>query len=180
MPGLHMAIIDNDDEKQKFESLYNKHKNMLYSVAFAILQDCALSEDAVHETFLSLARNMGKISERSDNEIKNYLIVIARNAALKIYNKNKNEICTEDDNETIPDISDVQTDIENRDLQKRLFNMVKSMDKCYGDVLMLKYFYDLSLKDIAKSLGITVNNVKIRLHRGKNMLKEQLLKEGIV
>lgn len=54
------------------------------------------------------------------------------------------------------------------------------MDPKYGDVLLLKYQFGLQDKEIANSLGITLNNAKIRLFRGKRKLQDKrYIKESI-
>ena len=55
-----------------------------------------------------------------------------------------------------------------------MLRLIKELDSKYGDVLVLKYFYDYRDKEIAHTLGISIENVKIRLHRGKALLKKKL------
>ena len=107
-----------------------------------------------------------------------YLAISAKNAALKIYNKNKRENDIGDAEEDIPDISDLETDIENRDNQRRLLEIIMSFDEKYSDVLIMKYYHGMKDMEIAFKLGISLENVKIRLVRGKNKLKKKLMEEN--
>lgn len=50
--------------------------------------------------------------------------------------------------------------------------LIKSLDRKYGNVLILKYFYDMTDREIADDLGISLENVKMRLHRGKKALNQ--------
>lgn len=168
-------MLNTDEEKFLFENLYNEHKTTLFNIAYNILKDVQLSEDVVHETFLSLASNMKKIIGNNSIQTRNYLIIIVRNHAFKTYNKSKKEICTNDVYEEIPDAHNLEIDIESKTTQEALFCMIKELDEKYADALMLKYFYDMKHKDIAKLLGISVENVKIRINRGKKLLKEKLM-----
>ncbi len=174
MLGLYLAMLDTPDEKSKFEDLYNKYKSTLITVAYQILKDRTLSEDAVQETFLALARNMKNISGRNCIQIRNYLIIIVRNASYRIYSKQKKEICIEDIDENIPDLQNIEIDTEDKAAQQKLMALIKTLDEKYADILILKYFYDLPDKEIARTLGISLENAKIRLHRGKIMLKNKL------
>ncbi len=177
MLGFYLAMLEAEDDKSRFEKLYNEYEAVLFNVANSILKDCQLSEDAVNETFLALARNMNKISDKNCIQIRNYLIIIVKNNALRIYNKYKREINAEGIDETVPDFSDIEIEVESSENQRKLFSLLKNLDEKYGDVLMMKYFYGMRNKEIAEALGITLQNVKIRLHRGKIMLKEKLNKE---
>lgn len=171
---MYLAIIDSDDDKRLFERLYNTYKSMMYNVAYGILGDSQRSEDAVHDAFLSVARNMNKTTDAECIQTRNFLIIIVRNAALKIYNKNKNEISVEDSFFDISDFQSLDVDIENSENQQSMLRLIKELDSKYGDVLVLKYFYDYRDKEIAHTLGISIENVKIRLHRGKALLKKKL------
>lgn len=177
MLGIYLAIIDNENDKRLFERLYNKYKSIMYNVAFGILHDAQHSEDAVHDAFLSVARNIRKISDDECIRTRNYLIIIVRNSALKIYNKNKNEIPVDDSFTESPDLQVIDIDIENSESQKNMFRLIKELDSKYGDVLILKYYYEYRDKEIADILGITLENVKIRLYRAKTLLKNKLLEE---
>lgn len=174
MLEMHLAIIDSADDKCLFERLYNKYKSMMYNVAYGILYDFQLSEDAVHDAFLSVARNINKISDEECIQARNFLIIIVRNAALKIYNKNKNEISVDDSFSDIPDLQSLDIDVENNESQQSMLRLIKEMDNKHSDVLILKYFYDYRDKEISSMLGISLENVKIRLHRGKALLKKKL------
>ncbi|MGN1089738.1 MAG: RNA polymerase sigma factor [Huintestinicola sp.] len=51
------------------------------------------------------------------------------------------------------------------------------MNENYSDVLMLKFFYECSNKEIAQLLNITEENAAVRIFRGRNKLKEMLMEE---
>ena len=166
------------ENKSEFEKIYIKNRTLLFNIAFKILQDTASAEDAVQDAFLSLARNMNKISNRSCIEIRNYLIIIVRNAAFTIYNKRKKEFCCEKIiNEKI-DTDCFKVNDESNIVREDLFKLIKNLDAKYADVLILKYFYDMKDKEIAGALGITIENVKVRLHRGRKALKKKLIEEN--
>lgn len=177
MLALYLSLLNTNEEKTLFEELYYEHRGIMFRIANGILKDTQRSEDAVNEAFLSLAKNMNKISGRSCNQIRSYLIIIVRNAALQMYNKHKKELCTDDDLEAIPDITDIELGAEQKESNETIFRLIKQLDPKYADVMMLCYGYDIPVPEIAEILGISYENVKVRLMRGRNMLREQLLKE---
>ncbi len=83
----------------------------------------------------------------------------------------KKEICIEDIDENIPDLQNIEVDTEDKAAQQKLMALIKTLDEKYADILILKFFYDLPDKEIARTLGISLENAKIRLHREKNMLR---------
>lgn len=184
MLSLYLSMLNSDADKEKFKQLYMDNKNILYNYAYSILHDAKLAEDAVQETFLSLTKRLHKINGWDCNKIRKYLLIIVRNASFTIYNQNKNMTPVEDDVlDTIAEKKyNLERDVELRDLEERVMEMIKSMRSTYGDVLMLKFCYEYSDEEIAETLNITVENVRVRLHRGreklKKMVKEMLEYDG--
>lgn len=152
MLGAYFTLIDTAEGKNRFEELYDQYKALLMTIAYQILKDEALSEDAVHDAFLAPAKNMGRLSGRSPVQIRNYLIIIVKNNSFNIYNKRKKEEYIE---ELAPGLQSVEPDIESRAAQQKLAELIKSLDPKYADMLILKYFYGLSVNETAASLGIT-------------------------
>ncbi len=174
-----MAMIDDPQDKQTFEQIYLENRDFLFNYSYRILRDESSAEDAVHDAFLSLARYYDRYKQLSREQIRKLLTITARNAAFKIYNHRKRENVTEEiykDDEIIQDIS---VDTEKKDIKRILFEMVKSLDSKYSDVIMLKYYCDLSVNEIAAALDLTPENVKVRLHRARALLKTKLEGVGI-
>lgn len=71
MIALYLALVD-EEQKDKFEQVYYKYRNLLYYVAYEILQNERDAEDAVQEAFLRVAKNIAKISDTYSNETKNF------------------------------------------------------------------------------------------------------------
>lgn len=53
---MYMALLDTEEQRDKFEYIYQKYRGFMYHVAMQTLGDHYLAEDAVHETFLDLIR----------------------------------------------------------------------------------------------------------------------------
>lgn len=177
MLSMYLALLRTPEEKRRFETLYIAYKNVLYNYAYEVLHDVHLSEDAVSETYLILTDHMDKIENRSDQDARNYLIIIAKNAAKKIRNKRNPNVYDEEAFDEIPDVVDIENSVEQMDEKQRIYTLIKSLKPIYADVLILKYYYDMKGEEIASSLGISLENVKIRLHRGKVLLKAAMERE---
>lgn len=174
---MYLALLKTPEEKRRFEHLYITYKNVLYNYAYEILKDVHLSEDAVSEAFLILTDHMDNIEGRPDRDARNYLIIIVKNAARSIKNKRSRELYDQEEMDNFPDSVNVEWKVETKDQEQRLYKMIKQLKPIYSDVLILKYYYNMKGEEIASSLGISLENVKIRLHRGKALLKEKLERE---
>lgn len=181
MISLYLSVIDSDEDRSKFEKAYIANRDMMYNTAYRILHNAASSEDAVHDAFLSTANVFDKISHLSDKAIRNYLFIVVRNAALRLSNKQSRELPDENElSEQVPDISNIEADVEDRELQEKVFSLVKALDDKYSDILMMKFFYEMKDREIAEVTGLTVEAVKARIHRGREMLKKQIKETGLI
>ena len=55
MLAIYLTLIDNEDDKKSFEDLYNQNRSKAYAIAFNILKNKALAEEACSETFFSVS-----------------------------------------------------------------------------------------------------------------------------
>lgn len=168
----YLAMLDTPEEKSKLELLYKEYKNSMYNIAYDILKDKYLAEDAVHNAFLKLTKNLEKINEVKCKETRNYLVILVRGVAINIYNQNKKIVPVEE-----TDTVDVPELIESKLERERVFEIISNMEEKYSDILMLKLFYDYSNDEISQLLDIAPEHVSIRFFRAKAKLKKLILEE---
>lgn len=164
-------ITRASDDKSKFVILYEKYSRLMMKVALNILHDSFLAEDAVHDAFVNVAKNMEKIGRVESLETKNYLIVVTKNVSIDIYRKRsirmKREIFVDELGEE--PAAYMETDMDNSVLE-----VLKSLPVMYRDVFLLKYSNRLENKEIAQMLRISEENVRKRIERGKIIVQNML------
>lgn len=74
-------------------------------------------------------------------------------------------------------VDDRISSLEVRDEVYRVLDKLKQSDK---EVLILKYFCEFSIEELAKMLGITLSNAKGRLHRARLNFKKIIESEGML
>ena len=166
----------SESDKNKFEYIYEKYKRLLWAKAFDILKDHALAEDAVSEAFIRAYKHLHKIEDPDSNQSVSYLVTIVKNVAINLYHKEKRvtsiDIAEYDEADDF-NLEDMVTSQEDTSAAMKLVGRLKEELKA---VFLLKYAYEMSHREIANTLGITENNVTVRLHRAKTKLL-QLAKE---
>ena len=166
-------MIDSENDKRKFVILYEKYKYLMLKVAFDVLKDNYLAEDAVHEAFIKVSKNMEKIGDVDTRETKRYLITITKNATIDIYRKRsiqmKREIYIDELGENDMPLAYLETEMDNRVLDILIGLPVK-----YRDVFLLKYSNNLENSEIAEMLRISEGTVRQRLFRGKIMIQQAI------
>lgn len=174
MISIYMSMISEPEEQDKFQKIYLTYRNIMYNTANRILHDEGLSEDAVHNAFLKIVNNMNRIGATDDKKTRNFLVVITRNEAIRIYNSKREIPDSELVEESVEDSVDIEFEFEKKEYRKIIFDLVKTIDRKYSEPLLMKFFYNYNDNEIADLLGITVDNAKVRIYRGKNKLKELL------
>jgi RNA polymerase sigma-70 factor (ECF subfamily) len=164
-------MMDAEEDKRKFVILYEKYRYLMLRVAHDVLGDYYLAEDAVHEAFIKVALNMGKVDDVNAQETKRYLITITKNATIDIYRKRrsqmKREILVDELSENEVPLTYMETDVDNR-----VLDILKNLPVKYRDVFLLKYASKLDNDEIADILKISEGALRQRLARGKEMIQE--------
>ena len=148
--------------------LVDKYKNNLYAVAFNILKNPDDAEDAVQDTFVQYFSNRKEFE--TEEHVKAWLIRVAINKAKNINNSfwRRNKVTLDETMETLA----YETE-ESKDLVETVMKLPEK----YRIAIHLFYFEDYTGKEISEILKTSESNVKVRLSRGRNLLKETL-KEG--
>lgn len=174
---FYLALIDDPTDKEKFTAIYDNYKDMMHRKAMSILHNTALSEEAVQESFIKIAKNISKISSPGCSKTASFLVIIVRNTSYDILRREKpNEKFNLDDetfvngNIQMPDIEEVFSKIG----MNQIVEFINGMDNKYRDALTLKCLYGYSCTEIAKLLGITEKNAQMRIYRAKAILKTKL------
>lgn len=154
--------------RQSVQELFEKYQNNLYAVAFNICKNAEDAKDIVQETFIQYY----SLRKEFDNEqhIRAWLIRVAINKAKNInrsfWRKNKRPL--EDYMESLT--------FETPESEE-LFETVMALPEKFRIVIHLFYYEDYAIREIADILKISESNVKVRLPRGRSLLKEKLQEE---
>ena len=171
---FYMSLIDSDESKDKFESLYLKYKKHMKHIALEILSDEHLAEDAVHNAFVKIISNLEKFNKIDCQETRNVIVIIIRSVSIDMYRKRKREF---DNTDILGNELSVETDFS----QIEVTNILKEIDALpdiYKDILLLKVEYGYKDREIAKLLDLKVDTVSKRLERARKQLKKQLNEGG--
>ncbi len=154
--------------RQSVQELFEKYQNNLYIIAFQICKNTEDAKDVVQDTFLQYY----SLKKEFDNEqhIRAWLIRVAINKAKNINCAfwRRNKMSLEDYIETL---------VFETPESEELFETVMNLPEKYRIVIHLFYYEDYTIYEIAEILKLSESNVKVRLSRGRSLLKEKLQEE---
>ncbi|NLT14103.1 MAG: sigma-70 family RNA polymerase sigma factor [Clostridiales bacterium] len=177
-----IMMIDNEGDRCKAAELYRRFGRMMLSVARGILGDTGLSEDAVSEAFIKILENLDKIDLNDCYKTRGFVVVIVRNTAFNILKKQKRDktVPIEDYIDYSECAEPVFEDVTIREACARITDAVAGLHKSYADILYLKCELEYSNGEVSKILGISPENVRVRLGRARQALRNQLRKEEAI
>jgi RNA polymerase sigma-70 factor, ECF subfamily len=158
------------DEKA-FQELIHQEKNKLYRMAYMYVKSendaLDIVQDAIYKAFISIK------SLKNPQYFSTWLSRILINSALDFIKKNERIILT---NEV-----DVLPKEQNLRIEEKmdLAGAIERLDVPYKTVIILRYYQDLTIKQIAEMLHCPEGTIKTRLHRAINLLKSDL-REGCI
>ena len=168
----------NENAIRESEMKYGKY---CYSIAYNILHSHEDSDECVNDTWNGA---WNAIPPEKPMKLQCFLGRITRNIAIDRYRYDsaqkrgsETEIAIEEYWECIPngDIS-----IEDELMLKQAINgFLASLDTKTRVIFMRRYWYAMSVKDIANGMHLSENNISIILHRTRSKFKDYLTKEGI-
>lgn len=149
---------------------YKKYSDMLYRIALLEIRNHEDAMDAVQDVFVSfMTKNVLFSSEEHE---KAWFIRSTINRCRDIYRKNSVR--------SHEDLSEMENLVASEDVSdetKEVLHAVEQLPEKLKSVVVLHYLEGLSVEMTAKSLKISSSAVKMRLSRGREMLKDILEKE---
>ena len=151
--------------RMETQALAETYRDRLFAAAFQVCGNAADAEDAAQEALLRY-----HISEKqfeSEQHIRAWLLRVAINCAKNVsrsfFRRN-----------TVP-LEDYMDSLEFDSGESReIFREVMNLPETYRLVIHLYYYEDYSVAEIRRILGLTESNVKVRLSRGRQLLKKAL------
>ena len=154
--------------KQTVQELVALYQNSLFAAAFNVCKNAQDAEDIVQDTFIQYYT----VKKEFDNEqhIRAWLLRVAINKAKNTNHTfwRRNKLSLEDYMETLT-FETPQSE--------NLFETVMQLPEKYRIVIHLFYYEDYSVREIADILQLSESNVKVRLSRGRSLLKKVLKEE---
>ncbi|MDE6834190.1 MAG: sigma-70 family RNA polymerase sigma factor [Ruminococcus sp.] len=163
------------ENSDKIKTLYEIYEQPMYRIAFAVLKDSGLAEDAVSDAFIRIIDRLKKIKDPHSDKTKAYIVKIIKSTSINIYRKNRKVIIRETAiDDSVLQISDVSQNTEENVIdrmenqnRRNLFNKLDEKDRT---IISLRYGNDLSWKEVAERTSMTESTVRKRFERAKKKL----------
>ena len=159
-----------------YASLVEKHKNLVFSIAMKILNNREDAEEIAQDTFLKAFNSLKSFEKKS--KFSTWLYRIAYNGAISRKRKKKIDVVEIDDQIMFNYSADeISTNVYQMNESEQMQLIDKALLKIpEDDNLLITLFYksEHSIEDISYITGLTQTNVKVKLHRIRKRLYEEI------
>lgn len=155
----------NGGDLAAFEELVRRLQRRVYGFAFHHLRDAHEAYDLAQEIFVKLYRNLGRYD--AERPFEPWFWKLATNTTIN-YRRKRVPLPSEPG----ADAADPAATVQAHD--PALVEALAQLDPAYRVPVLLHYYSDLSLEQVAEALNLSVPAVKSRLHRARAQLRNSL------
>lgn len=174
-----MTINDQHDinlilngDANAFHMLVDRYKDLVYSLSLRMLKNREEAEEVSQDTFIKVFKSLPRF--KGDSKFSTWIYRIAYNTCLDRLKKNKkfyNDVPIDEFTEhQVRTIDDALENLEAKEREQAIQDCISLLPSEDGFLLTLYYYEEQSLDDISKVMGLTPNNVKVKLFRSRKKL----------
>ncbi|MDD3794848.1 MAG: RNA polymerase sigma factor [Lachnospiraceae bacterium] len=153
---------------------YMRYSREIYLYLYSMSHDRMLSEDLMQETFL---KALLSLYDQHAN-VRAWLYVVARNQFYDYKKTSRKQVHYEALEDTLHTEEDLIAELISSEQKRSLYFALSHLDGRKREILVLQYYSELSQKEIARLMHLSLENVRVLAYRGKRELKKYLEENG--
>ncbi len=172
---VNANLIENvkNGDADAFTLIVNAYQNAVYNLCFRMLYNENEAEDAAQETFWKAWANIGKYDIK--RSFSTWILSIAAHHCIDLQRKKRLPEVEIDETmeEIIPDsIPQPKQELAQSEMESEIKALLKNLSEIDRAAIILRYWYDLSDREIAENLSLSESAIKSRLFRARKQLAQ--------
>ena len=170
LPDEKLVALYAEGNNNAFDILLNRHKNSLYSYIYYIVRNPEIAEDLFQETFVKVIYTIKQGRYVENGKFKAWITRIAHNLIIDGFRQEKNENTISNGDAGIDLFNDIrlcEKTIEDQIVVHQVLQDIKRLIAFLPDsqreVLVMRYYQNLSFKEIADKTGVSINTALGRM-----------------
>jgi len=166
-----------EGETEAWGEIVVRYKEAVFGLCLGFLRNRADAEDITHDTFIRAYENLRRY--RLEKRFSTWIFTIASNLCRnRLRHRRYHPVISPSD--PVSGGLDPAAVVAQEDRWTRVREGLDVLPYGYRAPLILRYYNDLSYREIAEVLSLPEGTVKTRIHRGKVMLKQAIEKDGVI
>jgi len=163
-------------DQRAFAQLVEKYQTPVYNLAYRMLGNPNDAEDAAQETFLRAYAQLKKF--HADQKFATWLLAIDAHYCIDRLRRRKILWLSLDESEwsdeLVSDAPEPDDELLKRESQHDVERLLEHLPPAARLAVVLRYWHELSIEEIAKTTGDSVSAVKVKLHRARQTLAQKI------
>ena len=170
MTDEELVVLYSKGENQAFDILLNRYQNRLYSYIYFIVRNAELAEDIFQETFVKAIMTIRQGRYTENGKFPAWITRIAHNLVIDYFRQERNENVVSNDESEIDLLNNiglsegtVESEIINSQIHSDVRHLVKLLPDNQREVVYMRFYQDMSFKEIAEVTGVSINTALGRM-----------------
>ncbi|MCP4655869.1 MAG: RNA polymerase sigma factor [bacterium] len=162
----------------EFQDLVSRHRDRIFTFAFYSLKNREDAEDVTQEVLIRLWKHRHRLA---DDYLTAWILRVTRNACCDVVRRRRVRQGRIEEHAHQPEIDsmpshdpDPHSHAEAADFRRRLRAALSTLPEPHRSIVVLREIQGLKYDEIAATVGKPLNTIKVYLHRGRKLLREQL------
>ena len=159
-----------EGNNKAFDTLLERYEEKIFSYIFFAVRNQDVADDIFQETFMKAVVTIQQGKYVENGKFQAWLTRIAHNLVIDYFRQLKNENCVSDDDvdyDLFNDIKLAETTVENKMVREQVLDdvklLVEHLPQNQKEVVFMRYYQELSFKEIAEITGVSINTALGRM-----------------
>lgn len=161
-----------DGQVNAFSILVERYQTLVYTVVYRMIKNKEIAEEVAQDSFVKAYKSLSNY--RGDAKFSTWLYTIAYRKSLDAIKANKriptSELVEEINEGQIELVNDALNYLQAKERKEIISNSIMKLPEDEAAIITLYYFEEKSVKEIVEIVGLTADNVKIKLYRSRKKL----------
>ncbi len=161
-----------EGEVNAFSVLVERYQSLVYTVVYRMIKNKELAEEVAQDSFIKAYKSLKNY--RGDAKFSTWLYTIAYRKSLDAIKANKrmmtSELIEEINEGEVQQVNDALSCLQAKERKKIIADSILKLPEDEAAIITLYYFEEKSVKEIVDIIGLTADNIKIKLYRSRKKL----------
>ena len=181
-----LVALYADGNSKAFDTLLNRYKDKLYNYIFYFVRNPELSEDIFQETFMKAILTIRQGRYNENGKFSAWLRRIAHNLIIDSFRQDRTDLisCDEPEANILNNINLSEGNVEgfliNEQIMTDVKRLMENLPEEQREVVFMRYYQDLSFKEIAELTGVSINTSLGRMRYAILNMRRFAEKSGMI
>ena len=170
MTDEELVVLYAEGNNNAFDILLSRYQSVIHSYIYFIVRNKELTEDIFQETFVKVIMTIKQGRYTENGKFKAWITRIAHNLIIDNFRQERNENWVSNDEVEVDLFNNIQLcdgTVEDRLVRRQVLSDVKRLvnhlPENQREVLEMRYYRDMSFKEIADATGVSINTALGRM-----------------